>query len=167
MPLSACEGISEAGLVCSKREQKRFSARHEGGVSSRPRSDPASEGATWLRSGNCALACDADPARHRRARWPREMRGSLENFRQTFHNFRNRRGTFFRVVRCPMGVRPSANGRLLCAGNIFCRLRRLLAPPVREGSRRVALPKPIGNQKSLVRVEIVFLGFLQREVLNM
>jgi hypothetical protein len=79
MPLSPVECLNR---VCTKREQQRFSARHEGGVSSRTRSDPASEGATWLRSGNYALACDADrnPARHRRARWPSEMPGPLTIF---------------------------------------------------------------------------------------
>ena len=58
------------------------------------------------------------------------MLGFLDNFRQTLHNFQNRRGTFSLAVRYPPEIGLPATGRRRRAGNIFCGFRRLLAPPV-------------------------------------
>jgi hypothetical protein len=94
------------------------------------------------------------------------MLGFLDNFRQTFHNFQTRRGTFPWAVHCPIGVSASATGLRRRAGNIFCGFRRLLAATVRPWSKKVAvawLYSSLGNQSEtkrlLFRVEIVSLDF--------
>ncbi len=87
-----------------------------------------------------------------------EMLGFLDNFRQPFHKFQNRRGTFSLAVHLPREIGLPATGGLVRA--IF------LGPPVRLWSRKVsrcfALLKPrklIGKQKALFRVGIVSLDF--------
>jgi hypothetical protein len=80
---------------------------------------------------------------------PCGMLGFLDNFRQTFHKFQTRRGTFPWAVHCPIGVSASATGRRRRAGNIFCGFRRLLAATVRPWSKKVAvawLYSSLGNQ---------------------
>ena len=109
-----------------------------------------------MRSGNYALACDADrnPARHRRARWPSEMPGPLTIFVIRFTTSRTgvelSSGLF--IVRWEYVERPAT-----FAGDIFCRLRRLLAPPVRLWSMKAAvawLYSSLGNQPEIKRLFI-------------
>jgi len=74
------------------------------------------------------------------------MLGFLDNFRQTFHNFQNRRGTFSLAVRYPMEISLPATGRRRRAGNTCGRYFLRIPPPI--GSRGTPVQASETNRKS-------------------
>jgi hypothetical protein len=89
----------------------------------------------------------------------------VDNFRKSFHNFQNRRGTLSRAVCYPFGVKLPATGRRRLRA-VFLRIPPPIGSPVRLGSKRVAAAwvySSLGNQSEIrrlfIRVEIVSLDF--------
>jgi hypothetical protein len=85
---------------------------------------------------------------------PRGMLCFLDFFRQPFHYFQNRRGTFSLAVRFPrIGL---VGDRWGCPrGQYFLRILRLLAPPVLLWSKKGAvawLYSSLGNQSEIKRL---------------
>ena len=98
------------------------------------------------------------------------MPGFIDNFRKAFHNFQNRRGTVSWAVSYPPEVGPPSTRRRPRADGVFS-VRGLFAPRyarrvLREPSLGSAQPSEANRKsKGSFRVEIVFLGFSQHEIL--
>jgi hypothetical protein len=79
----------------------------------------------------------------------------LDFFRQPFHYFQNRCGTFSLAVRFPLEIGLSATGGDIRAGNIFCGFSAYWLPRYSLWSKKVAvawLYSSLGNQSEIKRL---------------
>jgi hypothetical protein len=89
----------------------------------------------------------------------------VDNFRKSFHNFQNRRGTLSRAVRCPLGVDLPATGRRRLRAIYFADSAAYWLPgtPVEQKVAAAWVYSSLGNRSEIrrlfIRVEIISLDF--------